>query len=75
MKEKRENLGGCSGVAAILYRERLHDKIKMIRNTMNDVIWMILKTDEGKQEKVCIKLVNHCEILKLVIYCLLSVHC
>jgi hypothetical protein len=26
----------------------------MIRNTMNDVIWMILKTDEGKQEKVCI---------------------
>jgi hypothetical protein len=53
-RKRRENLGRCSGVVAILYGERLHDKIKMIRNTMNDVIWMILKTDEGKQEKVCI---------------------
>jgi hypothetical protein len=25
----------------------------MVRNTMNDVIWMILKMDEGKQEKAC----------------------
>jgi exonuclease III len=50
---KRENLGRCSGVVAILFTERLHDKIQTIMNTMNDVIWMILKTHEGKQEKVC----------------------
>jgi hypothetical protein len=37
-----------------MFWRSLHDKIKMMRNTMNDVIWMILKTDEGKQEKVCI---------------------
>jgi hypothetical protein len=53
-RKKRENLGRCLGGVAILYRERLHDKVKMIRNTMNDVIWIILKMDEGKQEKVCI---------------------
>jgi hypothetical protein len=39
----------------------------MIRNIMNDVRWMILKTDEGKQEEVCIKVVTNCEILKLLI--------
>jgi hypothetical protein len=37
-RKERENLGRCSGVAAILYREMLHVKIKMIRNTMNDEI-------------------------------------
>jgi hypothetical protein len=27
-------------MVALSYRERFHDKINMIRNTINDVIWM-----------------------------------
>jgi hypothetical protein len=43
----------CSGGVGIFYKEKLYPRVQLLNNVGPNVLWIILKADEGKDMYRC----------------------
>jgi hypothetical protein len=44
----------CSGGAGIFYKEKLYQRVHTLNNVETNAMWVILKADDGKEERLVI---------------------
>jgi hypothetical protein len=54
IRKANDQVGRCSGGVGIFYKEKLYPRVQLLNNVGPNVLWIILKADEGKEGKVCI---------------------
>jgi hypothetical protein len=53
--KRNDQSGRCSGGVGIFYKEKLYQRVQLLNNVAPNGLWIILKTDKGKEGKVCIR--------------------
>jgi hypothetical protein len=54
IRKRNYQSGRCSGGVGLFYKEKLYQRVQLLNNVGPNGLWIILKTDEGKEGKVCI---------------------
>jgi hypothetical protein len=53
IRKRNDQVGRCSGGVGIFYKEKLYQRIQLLNNVGPNVLWIILKADEGKDMYRC----------------------
>jgi hypothetical protein len=54
VRKRNDQIGRCSGGVGMFYKEKLYQRVQLLNNVGTNVLWIILKADEGKEGRICI---------------------
>jgi hypothetical protein len=54
IRKINDQSGRCSGGVGIFYKEKLYQRVQLLNNVGPNGLWIISKTDAGKEGKLCI---------------------
>jgi exonuclease III len=49
IRKRNVQIGRCSSGVGIFYKEKLYQRVQLLNNVGTNVLWIILKADEGKE--------------------------
>jgi hypothetical protein len=60
IRKRNKQVVRCSGGVGIFYKEKLYHRIQLLNNVGPNVLWIILKAEEGKEGKIYIWVPDEC---------------
>jgi hypothetical protein len=54
IRKKNDQVGRCSSGVGIFYKEKLYHRVQLLNNVGLNVLWIIMKADKGKEERICV---------------------